>query len=59
MRDLSVSGERIVQINALADGLISSRHGESAAIKKRKDEINHMWAGVKELADARQSVCFI
>ena len=54
VRDLSVSEERINNINTIGSKLTGMGHSKSNEINKRCEEINHMWREVKELAQARQ-----
>ena len=54
IRDLSVSEERINNLNAMSSKLTGMGHSRSSDINKRCEEINQMWRDVKELAQARQ-----
>lgn len=56
MKDLQVSEERVNNINAMAHTLAGSGHRQTEAIRARCNEINKMWAEVKDLAQARQEV---
>ena len=42
MTELTANSSRIAEINTLADQLISTDHRHSAAVKKRRKEINDM-----------------
>ena len=56
MRSLNASEERISTVNAMATTLVSTGHRESKVIEKKCDEVNRMWAEIKELAQARLEV---
>ena len=56
VRSLSASEERISNVHAMADNLISRDHAEQRLIKTKCNEVDHMWNETRELAQARLEV---
>jgi len=52
--ELTANSGRIAEINTLADQLINTDHRHSAAVKKRRKEINDMWENLQRLKKAKE-----
>lgn len=56
-RDTEAIGtERVRNVNAMADQLISTGHNDSAVIAEQKDGLNESWQDLLELIDTRTQV---
>lgn len=56
LHDLQANEERVSHINMMCETLVTANHGNSRKIQKRNEDINIMWADVKDLAQNRQEV---
>ena len=56
LHDLTSNEDRVVNVLAKADNMLSTNHFDSEKIQQRASEIKQMWADLKEVAEARRDV---